>query len=343
MRIHLKAPIGAFTGYGRDGIGICQTLIEQGHDVTVSPTSANPPIPIDVAMLLTKYPQAPFDLVIHHVSPDGLGVTTDQLERSHLTIGWSMWEFNGFGFRLPDIRNRMENYRHIFAYDHTSAEAFATARSEGVSVLQGGYTPDFWSSEATRDWYSDELRLCMAGALGPRKNPYVAAEAVQELREEGLNVHLTLKCSTPIEIHPAFDVAYKDCVTVVRVPWTDSQIKEMFESSHIYLAPSWGEGKNLPALEAGTTGCALMLSDIGGHREWASPDFAVMLPGALAEHEPGLGSLRVDKEILKAQIKALYEDRARLRQMGEQAAQQLPPSMSWEAALNRLFARLGSI
>jgi glycosyltransferase involved in cell wall biosynthesis len=345
LRIHLKIPIGSFTGYGRDGIGLSQTLIAMGHDVTLMPTSCNPPIPPDVADLLTKYPASPQDLVIHHVSPDGLGVTPDQLERAYMTVAWTMWEFEKFGpSREENIKARLENYQHVFVYDDTSYKAVTELRPEGVSILQGGYMPDFWRSEVTRDWWSDELRLIMAGALGPRKDPYVAAEAVRQLKEEGLNVHLTLKCSTPYEIHPLFDQAYKDCVTVVRDTWPDSTLKKHYEQSHIYIATSWGEGKNLPALEAGTTGCALLLSDVGGHRGWAKgSDFAQLLPGVIEEHEIGMPSLRVKVDTVKEALKGLYEDRQRLRMMGEAAERQIPREMSWDAVVPRLFAKLNSM
>ena len=346
MRVFLKAPIGAFTGYGRDGIGIAQALVKMGHDVTLAPTSCAPPLPTTVAALLTKYPEKPTDLAIHHISPDQLGITDEQNNQSHLSVGWSMWEFFGFGpTRLPAITERLSNYRHVFAYDETTLAAFKEARPEKpMSILQGGYSPKFWLSEALRDWYSDELRLCMVGALGPRKDPYVAAEAVSELREEGLNVTLTMKAAMPCEIHPLFDEVYASKgVKVIRETWTDSQIKKLYENSHVYLSTSWGEGKNLPALEAGTTGCALILSDVGGHRQWATKDYAILVGGQLAAHEEGMTSLRVDKELLKDAIRTVYGDRARLRRMGEQAKMQLPPSMSWEAVMHRLFARLDSI
>jgi glycosyltransferase involved in cell wall biosynthesis len=345
MRIHLKIPVGSFTGYGRDGIELTRVFLEHGHDVTLTPVSCNPPIPPEVAHLLTKYPSYPQDLTIHHLSPDQLGIHEHQVERSHLNIAWTMWEFLKFGpTREDSIKQRLENYDHVYVYDETSYSAISELRPEGVSILQGGYAPDFWRSTGSRDYFDDQLRLCMAGALGPRKDPYVAAEAVRQLRDEGLNVHLTLKCSTPHEIHPMFDVAYKDSVTVVRDTWPDSTMKELYENSHIYLATSWGEGKNLPALEAGTTGCALLLSDCGGHRQWGrSSDFATLMKGDIQEHEVGLPSVRMDVEVVKCHIKELYENRTKLREMGEAAAVQLPREMSWEAVVQRLYAQLNTL
>ena len=344
MRIHLKIPLGAFTGYGRDGIDLTKTLLSQGHHVTVMPLNVAPPIPPEVALVLCEYPEWPVDISLHHLSPDNLGINEEHLKRSYFTAGWTMWEFNGFGSREEAQRERLKNYPHIFAYDETSRDALSTVYDGSLSILQGGYSPDFWSSEAPRDWLSDELRLVMAGALGPRKNPYVAAEAVRQLKEEGVNVRLTLKCSSIWDIHPVFDQAYKDCVTVIRDPWTDSQMKELFERSHIYIGTSWGEGKNLPALEAGTAGCALLLSDCGGHRQWAAGmDYAVLMPGYIEEHEKGLGSVRLPVETVKKEIARLYEDRATLRMMGERASIDLPRQMSWDTVTHRLFAAINAL
>ena len=118
----------------------------------------------------------------------------------------------------------------------------------------------------------------------------------------------------------------------------------MYERSHIYIATSWGEGKNLPALEAGTTGCALLLSDVGGHRQWAAGSaFATLMPGHREAHEPNMESIRVPVETVKQSITALYEDRAKLRSMGEAAERDLPPSMSWESAARRLLAAVNAL
>lgn len=345
MRIHLKIPIGSFTGYGRDGIELTRVLMEHGHDITLMPESCNPPIPMEVAALLTKYPAYPQDLVIHHIAPENLGINEYQAQRSHLNIAWSMWEFESFGpSRALNLADRLKNYDHVFAYDETSHKAMTELRPEGVSILQGGYAPDFWRSTAGRDYYEDQLRLCMVGALGPRKDPYVAAEAVRQLHEEGMNVHLTLKCATVNEIHPMFDVAYKDCVTVHREAWPDQKIKDLYEQSHIYIAPSWGEGKNLPALESGTTGCALLLSNCGGHRQWArGSEFAILMDGEPWQHEIGLPSIKVHVDTVKATITKLYEDRALLRRMGESAQRDLPREMSWESVVHRLYAKLDNL
>lgn len=343
MRIKLNIPIGAFTGYGRDGIGLSRALMKLHHDVTLGPVTITPPIPREVAMLLTKYPETPQDLVIDHLPPGQLGIPPEDRGKAHKHIAWSMWEYCTFPEKNREaVAARLETYDHVFAYDETSLKSFVFAKgnSDNMSILQGGYEPEPWRSEVQRDWYSDELRVCMLGDLGPRKDPYVAVEVVRELREEGMNIRLFLK-STGNFAHPAFkDYCTAHGTTIIEGEWADSQIKAFYESCHVYLSTSWGEGKNLPALEAGTTGCALIISDCGGHRQWGYPNLADFIPGEWFEHKDGLTALKLSKDVVKEHLTRAYNDRQRLRHLGEQAAMQLPVMMSWDAVVQRLFTKL---
>lgn len=61
----------------------------------------------------------------------------------------------------------------------------------------------------------------------------------------------------------------------------------LYNQSAIFVAPSWSEGWGLPATEAMMCGCALVATDIGGHREFAENNVTALLaearnPGSLA-------------------------------------------------------------
>ena len=77
MRILCKLPLNPFSGYGTDGIGIVRALLGAGCDVYLDPTFVSPPLPPDVAELLTKRLEAPFDLLIHHVDPAQMGLSPE--------------------------------------------------------------------------------------------------------------------------------------------------------------------------------------------------------------------------------------------------------------------------
>lgn len=59
-----------------------------------------------------------------------------------------------------------------------------------------------------------------------------------------------------------------DWVSYYRDAPQDFIIKEIYNKSQIFMAPSWTEGSPLPPAEAACCGCALLTSDIGGFREY---------------------------------------------------------------------------
>lgn len=67
------------------------------------------------------------------------------------------------------------------------------------------------------------------------------------------------------------------------------KLRQLYNQASIFLAPSWAEGWPLPPAEAMMSGCALVVTDIGGHWEYCIPDQTALLspsqnPEALAEN-----------------------------------------------------------
>lgn len=56
-----------------------------------------------------------------------------------------------------------------------------------------------------------------------------------------------------------------------------SNLKELYNRAAIFISPSWGEGWALPPAEAMQCGCAAILTDIGGHRDYGTPDKDLIL------------------------------------------------------------------
>lgn len=56
-----------------------------------------------------------------------------------------------------------------------------------------------------------------------------------------------------------------------------SRLRELYNNSSIFLAPSWTEGWGLPATEAMMCSCALVATDIGGHLEFAKNEENALL------------------------------------------------------------------
>jgi glycosyltransferase involved in cell wall biosynthesis len=64
-------------------------------------------------------------------------------------------------------------------------------------------------------------------------------------------------------------------------------LRQLYNKAAIFIAPSWAEGWPLPPAEAMMSGCCLIATDIGGHREYALADETALLspprdPAALA-------------------------------------------------------------
>jgi len=68
---------------------------------------------------------------------------------------------------------------------------------------------------------------------------------------------------------------------------TQLRLRELYNQASVFLSPSWAEGWPLPPAEAMACGCALVATDIGGHREYARHGATALLapprdPAALA-------------------------------------------------------------
>jgi glycosyltransferase involved in cell wall biosynthesis len=50
---------------------------------------------------------------------------------------------------------------------------------------------------------------------------------------------------------------------------SQKKLRAIYNDAAIFVSPSWAEGWPLPPAEAMSCGCALVCTDIGGHREYA--------------------------------------------------------------------------
>lgn len=332
----LKVPMAANTGYGNDGFALARAFHEVGVDVRLQPTAVVPPVPMGAAMLLVKALDADFDLMIHHVDPDNLGLEPHEHRIPGKKIAWSMWEFTNY----PDdtLAERLDGYDLFLAYDEVSAEAFAPhCEKAGVplKILQGGVWAEDWQHDPReRDW-TGPFRFGMVGQLHQRKNPFAAIEAFREVHEEYPHAELHLKTSVRT-LHPAIQETNPGIFIHYEI-WSQQRLKEFYKSLHCYVAPSWGEGKNLPALESQLMGIPAIYSDFGGHRQWGSSETGWPVSGTIAEHLPGYPSFRVDHDSLVAAMKEAIANPSRTRMKGAQAAGLVAAQSDWVNVVKRLL------
>lgn len=344
MKVLLRAPFSTFSGYGNDGIGMARALLRWGVDLYIDPTNIQAPLPADVAMLLTKRHEAPFDLTIVHVDPASFKLTEFERSATDMAVGWTMWEYTNLG-NMPGRSNLRKNLKYFDAlvgYDPVSSACLEeyTRKDQPVLTVQGGFWPEDWQY-AERDWFGDRFGFCMVGALHLRKDPFVAIQAFNELKLDpdiefdGAELHLKTNVQG---LHRAME----EVIPKLRIHyavWPNEVLREFYAAQHVLLAPSRGEGKNMPALEMQSTGGAVIATNWGGHQQWLNKEYAYPLDYVLASEAgfPNTQSARASVEHMKELMLHAYQNRAEVKQKGELASKIIPQIASWDAVIERFF------
>lgn len=351
MKILVKTPLSPYSGYGQDGLGIVRALLATQHDVFLQPMHVDPPLPADIAHLLTRRLEAPFDLLLHHTDPGQLGISEQARRAVTTTVAWTMWESSSFDLLRgkSTLRRRLRDYDLVLGYDAVTTGAlrpYVLRRgSTQLATLQGGFWPEDWKP-VTRDWHSERFGFLMHGQMHERKDPFVSIQAFQELKTElpdeftgaELHIHTTLP-----GLHPAME----ECIPKLRIyyeTWTVDTLREFYAQQHVLLAPSRGEGKHLPSLEFQSTGGAVIATHWGGMAGWLDSSFAYPLRYTLVPVDgghPHCFQARADKDHLKELMLHVYRHRAEVRAKAELASRVIPASLNWDSVIARLFDVVG--
>lgn len=350
MKVLVRTALNDYSGYGRDGTGICRALARWGADVYVEPSYVSPPLPEDVAKLLTKHLEAPFDLIIQHSDPDNLGISDMAAACSEVRVGWSMWEFSDakpLAGRVSSFPKRLKNFDLMLMYDEVARDAWQKYGPKRLAwaVLQGGYEAAAWKNFTERDWFGDRFMYIMHGQLHARKAPYVTIQAFNELKHEQhefesarLGLHTTI--GDPL-------VTFGHLIPGMKV-WHEmfpkSVLEDFYHAAHVLVAPSRGEGKNLPALEMMTTGGAVAATNWGGHTPWLNAEYAYPLDYTLtptdANYPDGAHDAKVSIATMKEFMWHSFTHRAEVKHKAEVAADVIPKMCDWSVVMERFFDRV---
>jgi glycosyltransferase involved in cell wall biosynthesis len=110
--------------------------------------------------------------------------------------------------------------------------------------------------------------IALLGHWRPYKEARGAVEAAAGTNGEDLEVTMFGVMSRPGWV-PSW-------VRYVRNP-SQARLRQLYNDAALFIAPSHEEGWGLPACEAMMCGCALIASDVGGHREFAVPGTTAMV------------------------------------------------------------------
>lgn len=347
MRILLSSALDTMSGYGHDGCGLAMALDDAGHDVHLLPKWTTPPLPHPVAMMLTKPPPMPapdiFDLGIVHLPPMDLAATNIRPMCQRLIAStmyeWEEFRWAGWEQLIDDLT--ATRYDLMVVPDQVSRQALSDPLVNpgvGIIMVPGGYDPDFWAEadRRRRDW-TGTFRYVMVGRLDRRKGVWDAVRAFGALKDEhgdAFDAELILKTTLPHIVPDAVGERWKG-ITIHLEWWPGGRLREFYLDAHCYLAPSTGEGKNLPALEAATTGLPVIATDYGGMAEWISPEWAYPLSYELKDYPEGRAA-QPRIEHLKTLMWEVYTDRQMAKSKGDLAARTLPAMVGWDSVVTKI-------
>lgn len=347
MKVLVRVPLSPYSGYGNDGIGIVRALMRWGMDVYLDPPVVQPPLPEDVAQLLTKRSEAPFDLMIQHVDPAALDLPDHLARAADVTVGWTMWEYSNLG-NLPGrskLRGKIRNFDAMVAYDDVTKVCLEEYYKGPILKVQGGYWPEDWKF-LERDWFSERFGFCMVGQLHERKNPFAAISAFQQLKiehpEEFEPAELHLKTNIP-GLHSSMEKVIPKLRVHYDV-WPHEILEAFYAKQHVLLAPSRGEGKNMPALEFQSTGGTVIATNWGGHTEWLNSSYNYPLDyhDVPVPNFPNTFYADADVEHLKELMLHVFRNRGEAKRKGELAAQMIPKLSSWDSVVERLLRQVSN-
>lgn len=348
MRVLLSIPLSPYSGYGNDGIGLTKALIRAGVDVYLNPSVVQAPLPAEVAQILTKPLQAPFDLSITHVDPMSLSITESQSDAATVNIGWTMWESSNFD-NMPEVETARERYKHfdaLIGYDEVTCAGLKALFDGPIIKQQGGFNPSDWAP-VERDWDDPRFFFAQIGVLTERKNPFASIQAFSELRDEhedfAEHARLSLKTSVP-GLHSKMEDVYPG-LRIFYDAWPQNVVRDFYAAQHVLLAPSRGEGKNMPALEFMSTGGTVIATNWGGHREWLHPDYAYPLDYTLRPVSgfPDTYQADVSVEHMKELMLHCFRNRDEVRRKGQIAAAVIPQMCSWDSVVLNLMDKLSRL
>lgn len=336
-----------YSGYGADGLALAMTFDNHGCDVYLEPAAVQPPLPAQVAGLLTKRIEPPFDLVLQHWDPPHLGLTPAARRTAPVTVAWTMWELTTLDncHGRSTLKKRLKDFDLVVGYDEISTGALAPYVTTNAATVQGGIWPQLWKPRR-RDWHAPVLNFCMVGQLGPRKDPFVAIDAFRELKEQYPDLPIALNLKTNVlGLHPKMEETIPGLKIYYDV-WPDEVLRDFYYAQHVLLAPSRGEGKNLPALEMLSTGGTVIATNWGGHRQWLSSAHGYPLDYELEPLSPATPNClwaKASKDHLKELMLHAVNHRDELARKGENAATLIPQMCNWDVVVERLMERVGEV
>ena len=262
----------------------------------------------------------PVVATVHHpITRDrGLAMKEAPLRKKLTTWRW-------FGFLGMQIRVSRK-LQEIITVSSNSAEDIATdfgVDPDRIVTIPLGVDTDRFHDRRVRE---PGRLVCVASADQPLKGVPILLRALAKVREQhpGVRVTLISKLKPKGEAARLLDkLDLRGAVDLVSGV-DDDELAELVGTAEISVVPSMYEGFSLPAVEAMSSGCALIATRAGALPEVVGTD-----DSAARLVEPG------DVDALAREISALLSDPVERRRLSEGGRTRVMERYSWAAVARR--------
>ena len=133
-----------------------------------------------------------------------------------------------------------------------------------VEVVPNGVDTDWIVADGPMTAESGEKFVLTVGRLEPRKNQLRLARACS-----GLGVRLVVVGDTAVDPRYAAACAKVRGVQLLgALPPRSIALRTMLRAAHVFALPSWCETPGIAALEAAAAGCNVVVTSVGGAKEY---------------------------------------------------------------------------
>ena len=288
-----------------------------------------------------------YDIIHAQYGPNGTKAVL--LREIGVISGKIVTSFRGYDLNcLPkthgvNIYDRLFKYGDLFTTDSEAMKQKLISigcPSQRIQVIPSSVDLAYWTSSIrSLEKNGHPIRFITAARLVPCKGVEFAIRALHQLRNSGVDAHLTIAGDGPMR-QDLMDLAAKLCLTayVSFTGWVNqSMLKDLFEEHHIFLLPSTvtedgdEESQGLVLQEAQAMGLMVIGSDIGGVRE------------GLVDGKTGFICKSADVEDLAAKMNRLIKMKGNWPEMRAAARQFVSDRFSLEKQTDNLIAKYRTI
>ncbi len=319
------------------------------------------PLAVDLSGLFNQaelLPTVPLSRIGHHRRGTLiLFANPPEVERALMGLGlrrWQDWRIIGaWAWELPvappEWARQTQFVSEIWAPSRFVCKAFAAAYDRPVITVPHHIPPTDASVPEPGDGPVHVLTLADARSSLDRKNPLAAINMFQAAFPHKGTARLTVKIRN-LDLFPDYarklhETSRGDTrVSLIDTTLCDDSLSTLFAESDIVLSTHRSEGFGVHLAEAMAGGKCVVATGWSGNLEFMSDDSAVLLPYRLTPVKDSTGIYppfagaewaEADFDAGVSALRALADDPARRRRLGEQArasiAQRLSPAASRQA------------